>query len=292
MDTLSLPPITRDPEALSLILTPWRQAGEKIGFVPTMGALHDGHLSLIHEAKKTADKIVVSVFVNPKQFAPTEDFSSYPRTEEDDLAKIAAAGGDVAYLPGADIMYPDGYQTVVTVPKIAAPLDGTSRPHFFGGVATVVAKLFGQVRPDVATFGEKDFQQLLVIQQMVADLNMGIDVQGAPIIREADGLAMSSRNRYLSAGERAIAAHLNQIMRATTARLAEGAAVRPTLDGAWHDLEAVGLAPIDYFELRRVPTLDPVGDSPLALADQASVRLFAAVMLGKTRLIDNMPVSG
>ncbi|WOI54149.1 pantoate--beta-alanine ligase [Parvularcula sp. LCG005] len=280
--------IARDPGSLATVLAPWRESGCKIAFVPTMGALHDGHLSLIQEAQARADRVVVSVFVNPRQFGPNEDFGTYPRTEDEDVAKIARAEGDVVYLPSVEVMYPAGYQTSINVGDVPVPLDGASRPGFFDGIATVVTKLFNQVKPDLAVFGEKDFQQLLVIRRLVTDLNLPIEIIGAPIIREADGLAMSSRNRYLSPEERQIAGHLNQIMRSTLARLAEGEPLDDVLSGARDDLEACGLAPIDYFELRRIPDLSAVSIARLSATELGSVRLFAAVMLGRTRLIDNM----
>ncbi len=277
-------------QSLRLILQPWRAAGEKIAFVPTMGALHDGHLSLIRLAKAKKARVVVSIFVNPRQFAPNEDFATYPRTEEEDIAKIAEAGGDLAYLPSADLMYPQGYQTVVSVPRLAEPLDGASRPGFFDGIATVVTKLFNQVRPNIAIFGEKDFQQLLVIRQMVADLNLDIEVVGAPIVREADGLAMSSRNQYLSPEERATAGHLNRVMKEALEGLKAGGDVADVLEQARTNMEAAGLAPIDYLELRRLPDLTPLTKGVLSKEDQGQARLFAAVMLGRTRLIDNMGI--
>ena len=281
-------PVSRDAQSLAMILAPYRNNSEQIAFVPTMGALHDGHLSLIDVAKKHADRVVVSIFVNPRQFGPNEDFGSYPRTEDDDLDKLTRAGADAVFIPTVDVMYPEGYQTVITVPGLADCLDGTSRPGFFNGIATVVTKLFNLVRPDVAVFGEKDYQQLMVIRQMSLDLNMGIEVVGAPIIREDDGLAMSSRNRYLSTEEREIAGRLNQIMTATLAAIRAGTPAGQSLDRAKETLTAIGLSPVDYFELRHLSDLRLADNGPLSESQWATTRLFAAVMLGKTRLIDNM----
>jgi pantoate--beta-alanine ligase len=286
----NLSALPRTPEALAQRLQSLRHDGERIAFVPTMGALHEGHLSLISIARQHAACVVVSIFVNPRQFGPNEDFGAYPRTEEADIAAARSAGADVVYLPAADVMYPAGYQTVVSVPQLAEPLDGRSRPGFFDGIATVVTKLFNQVRPDVAVFGEKDFQQLLVIRRLVRDLNLPIEVVGAPIVREADGLAMSSRNRYLAEDERAIAGRLNEIMRATIARIGDGEPLADALETARAAMDEAGLDPVDYLEVRHRETL-ALPDTPhLSPAELPDYRLFAAVMLGRTRLIDNMPL--
>lgn len=291
MDQFAHLPIARHAKSLAAILQEFRNKNERIAFVPTMGALHDGHLSLIEIAKRHAERVVVSIFVNPKQFGPNEDFSTYPRTELRDLTAVAETAADVVYIPVADDMYPEGYQTTISVPDVAAPLDGASRGEgYFAGIATVVCKLFNQVRPDAAVFGEKDYQQLLVIRRMVRDLDMGIDVIGAPIIREKDGLAMSSRNQYLTEEERNIAGWLSATMRDTNQRLRSGEAPADALAKGVKSLEMAGLAPIHYFELRRDPTLEEV-TGPIAPEDFGNVRLFAAVMLGRTRLIDNMAVS-
>ncbi|RFB04525.1 pantoate--beta-alanine ligase [Parvularcula marina] len=291
MNTHTQPPIARHTRSLAAILGEFRKHKERIAFVPTMGALHRGHLSLVEVAKAHAERVVVSIFVNPKQFAPTEDLDTYPRTELADVEALSKAGVDAIYMPDAGDMYPEGYQTTVTVPEVAKPLDGASRgPGYFAGIATVVLKLFNQVRPDAAVFGEKDYQQLLVIRRMVRDLNLDIDIIGAPIIRESDGLAMSSRNQYLSDEERNIAGWLSNVMRDTTALLRTGADPEAALAKGIEGLKSGGLAPVDYFELRRDPTLELV-TSPVAPEDWATVRLFAAVMLGRTRLIDNMAVS-
>lgn len=275
-------------DALATILTPLRNAGRRIGFVPTMGALHAGHLSLIEVAAQHADDVVVSIFVNPRQFGPNEDFDRYPRTLETDLEALSETAANVVYSPSVDVMYPEGAETVVSVPRLSIPLDGTSRPGFFDGVATVVAKLFNQVRPAVAVFGEKDFQQLLVVRKMVRDLDMEIDVIGAPILREEDGLAMSSRNRYLSTAERAVAGQLNGIMRRAAAAMAAGDPIDAALARARADMASAGLAPIDYLEVRAAPNLTLLEGGPVPEGVMGDARLFAAVMVGQTRLIDNM----
>ncbi|MEM0927896.1 MAG: pantoate--beta-alanine ligase [Pseudomonadota bacterium] len=258
--------------------------------VPTMGALHDGHLSLVHVAKAHAERVSASIFVNPRQFSPSEDFGTYPRAEKDDLDKLEAAGVDLVYTPGPQDMYPRGYDTQVLVGSVAQPLDGASRPHFFGGVATVVAKLFTRMRPQAAIFGEKDYQQLLVIRRMAEDLDLGVKVVGAPIVRERDGLAMSSRNRYLSPPERRIAGELNVIMRKICGRIAGGVAVPTALIQGMQEMDSVGLHPADYLDLRSSTDLTPMPERELRREEMEDARLFAAVMLGKTRLIDNMAV--
>ncbi|MEM9421813.1 MAG: pantoate--beta-alanine ligase [Pseudomonadota bacterium] len=278
----------RDIQSLRLILQPWRDERQKIALVPTMGALHEGHLSLIRLAKAHADRVVVSIFVNPRQFAPGEDYAAYPRQEAEDTQKAANAGADIVYIPHAGEMYPDNYQTTISVPALAEPLDGASRLGFFDGIATVVTKLFNQVQPDAAIFGEKDFQQLLIIRQLVRDLNLSIDIVGAPIVREPDGLAMSSRNQYLSSVERKTASDLNRIMSDVLERIRAGGDVASEIADGRDCLVKAGLAPIDYFELRRLPDLSLVENGILGDADRKNARLFAAIILGRTRLIDNM----
>lgn len=263
----------------------WRAQGLRIGFVPTMGSLHQGHLSLVNHALAHADRVVVSIFVNPTQFAPHEDFDTYPRTEQDDCAKLETVGAHLAYLPHPDEMYADDASTRVRVDGLSQGLCGDVRPHFFEGVATVVAKLFMQVAPDIAVFGEKDYQQLLIIGRMVRDLSMPIDIIGAPIVREPDGLAMSSRNAYLAPNERAIAGQLNKILTQMSSDLANGKAVENILADGKNALAHAGFSPIDYLELRSAADL-----TPLATLDRPA-RLFAAAWVGKTRLIDNRPVT-
>ena len=241
-----------------------------VAMVPTMGALHAGHMRLIEVAKAQADHVVASIFVNPMQFAPTEDLSRYPRREADDAAMLAKAGVAILWAPDVATMYPDGFATTISVSGVSEGLCGASRPGHFDGVATVVNKLFGQVRPDMALFGEKDWQQLQVIRRMVADLDMGIDIIGVPTEREADCLAMSSRNAYLSAPDRRAAVALPNALRAAATALANGADEAATLAQARATITAAGFT-IDYVERR--------GD-----------RILAAARIGTTRLIDNFPI--
>jgi pantoate--beta-alanine ligase len=282
---MTQPAIYTTVEQMREALRPWRNAQERIALVPTMGALHAGHISLTHLARQKAARCVVSIFVNPTQFAPQEDFSKYPRTFEADLAKLAAAGVDGVYAPTPDVMYPQGFATTVSLagPAVAG-LEDRFRPTHFAGVATVVAKLFTQAMPDVAVFGEKDFQQLAVIRRMTRDLDLAVEVVGAPTIRESDGLAMSSRNVYLDTEERAIAPLLHKTMQNCAARLAAGGDVEQSLADASKILNEAGFA-IDYLELRDAASL--------AAADltQGPARMLVAAKLGKTRLIDNIPVS-
>ncbi|HCK83472.1 MAG TPA: pantoate--beta-alanine ligase, partial [Hyphomonadaceae bacterium] len=262
----------------------WRAGGQSVGLVPTMGALHEGHLSLVRAAKARAGRVVASLFVNPKQFAPHEDFERYPRDETRDAAMLAGAGCDLLYAPGRSAMYPDGFATNVIVSNVSTPLEGEFRPHFFGGVATVVAKLLLQCLPDCALFGEKDYQQLLVIKRLARDLDIPVEIIGCPTVREADGLAMSSRNFYLTADERRIAAQLNAIMRESIAAIRAGAAIAEVEKAGRLRLTEAGFAIVDYFAVRDGETLAEIAD----LARPA--RLLAAAWLGKTRLIDNMEV--
>ena len=265
----------------------WRRAGERVALIPTMGALHDGHLELVRIAKQRCDRAVTSIFVNPAQFAPTEDFDKYPRTFEDDLAKLRTVGGDLVWAPQKSEMYPDGFATKIVPAGAAEGLETDFRAHFFGGVATVCCKLFMQVLPDIAIFGEKDYQQLCVVTQMVRDLNLPLEILGVETVREPDGLAMSSRNRYLSTEERARAVTIHHVI----CKVAEAAAKGRGLDKAINDgrtaLTAAGFAPIDYIAVRDAATLrdwDRKSGRPS--------RVLAAAWLGKTRLIDNMAVPG
>jgi pantoate--beta-alanine ligase len=277
--------VVRTAKALRARLDGWRSAGETVGLIPTMGALHEGHLSLIRRSHGLAQRSVASIFVNPSQFAPHEDFGAYPRQEANDLDLLQKAGCHLAYLPAAEEMYPVGFQTSVAVSDISQGLCGASRPHFFGGVATVVCKLLNQARPDFAIFGEKDYQQLLVIRRMVKDLNMPVEIVGAPIVREPDGLAMSSRNAYLTADERQIAGKLNGILKAAAERLEAGEGVGDTILSARMALESAGFARIDYLEARTADALEPIDHGAILKPS----RIFAAVIVGKTRLIDNWP---
>ncbi|MFN8640812.1 MAG: pantoate--beta-alanine ligase [Candidatus Binatia bacterium] len=259
-----------------------RAAGQRIGFVPTMGYLHEGHVSLVAEARRRTDACVASIFVNPLQFGPSEDLDRYPRDLPRDRAALAAAGVDVLYLPSAPALYPSHFQTEVTVTEVTTGLCGRSRPGHFRGVTTVVAKLFNAVKPHVAVFGEKDFQQLAVIKRMAADLDTGIEVVGAPIVRESDGVAMSSRNAYLAADERRAARCLSRALAAAREALAGGARERAALLAAAEaGLAAEPLARVDYAELVDVDRLQPVE----RVADAALLAL--AVFIGRTRLIDN-----
>lgn len=249
-----------------------------------MGALHAGHLGLVRDARIRAAKVVVSIFVNPKQFAPTEDFGAYPRDEAADLAKLAENGADVVFAPSAEEMYPDGFATTVTIAGPALDLEGVSRPHFFSGVATVVAKLFHAAMPDVAIFGEKDYQQLAVIRRMVADLAFPIEIAAHRTVREADGLAMSSRNAYLSPEDRRKAPKLHSALQDAARAVRAGVAPDTAAADAAAALTAAGFL-VDYVRLRNADTLDRVTDPK-----REPMRVLAAAWLGKTRLIDNIPV--
>lgn len=277
-------PIIRDVAGLRAAVAGWRAGGQSVGLVPTMGALHEGHLSLVRAAKARAGRVVASLFVNPKQFAPHEDFERYPRDEAKDAALLASAGCDLLYAPGRPAMYPDGFATNVIVSNVSTPLEGEFRPHFFGGVATVVAKLLLQCLPDVALFGEKDYQQLLVIKRLARDLDIPVEIVGCPTVREADGLAMSSRNFYLTADERRIAAQLNVIMRESIAAIRAGSAIADIEQAGKLRLTEAGFAIVDYFAVRDADTLAQIADL------SRPARLLAAAWLGKTRLIDNMAV--
>ncbi len=259
------------------------KAGKRIALVPTMGALHAGHASLVAEAKKHADCVVMTIFVNPTQFAPSEDFAQYPRTLEADIATARAAGVDILYVPDVADMYPNGAETIITVGSIGTILCGKTRTGHFSGVATVVVKLLNRVMPHVAIFGEKDFQQLAVIKQVVDDLDMPMDILGAPTLREVDGLAMSSRNRYLSEDERKSAPKLYETLRLLSQRLLSGQEVQKTLVEGRSLLKYAGFE-MDYLELCDSDSLQPLDSL------QQPARLIAAGKLGTTRLIDNIAV--
>lgn len=260
----------------------WRRAGKTIALVPTMGALHPGHISLVDEAKKSADKVVVSIFVNPTQFAPHEDLARYPRDEAGDLAKLTEAEADVVWSPSVEEMYPAGFSTSVKAGSAAADLEGAFRPHHFDGVATVCCKLFNQVTPDVAIFGQKDYQQLSVLRQLVEDLNMPLQLIAAPTVREKDGLALSSRNAYLSNKERAIAPALYATISEAAAKVAAGTPFTVVTTTATASLAAAGFTKVDYVEIRDAATLSA------SLSPGKPLRILAAAWLGKTRLIDNV----
>jgi len=276
--------VARSIVALDRALRRIRRGG-KVALVPTMGALHKGHLVLVRQARRRADKVIVSIFVNPTQFAPTEDFASYPRTFARDLAELEKLEVDLVWAPGADVMYPQGFATrIVPEGPALAGLEDRFRPHFFGGVATVVAKLFTQCRPDFAMFGEKDFQQLKVVTRMAKDLDLPVRVIGVPTVREPDGLALSSRNAYLSDAERAGAPTLYRVLTACAAKMSAGTPIAKALDEARGEIMAAGFA-LDYLEARHAETLVPV-----ASAKDGPIRLLVAARIGKTRLIDNIGV--
>ena len=279
------PIVARTLPALHRALDRLRLRRATVALVPTMGALHDGHVSLVRLAKRRAKKVVVSIFVNPTQFAPTEDFGSYPRTWKSDVAKLTAEGVDLIWNPDVKTMYPDGFATrIVPEGPAVAGLEDRFRPHFFGGVATVVGKLFTQARPDFAIFGEKDFQQLRVVARMAGDLDLGVRVVGSRTVRERDGLAMSSRNVYLSTEERQTAPVLYRAMKESVRRLRAGDDAAAAMAGGAAMITAAGFA-LDYFEVRHAETLAPIG----ALKD-GPMRILVAAKLGKTRLIDNVAV--
>lgn len=279
-------PIVRTVADLRNTVQGWRRRGRTIALVPTMGALHDGHISLVRAAKKLASRVVVSIFVNPTQFGPKEDYAAYPRNEQHDWEKLAAAKADLLYAPSVNTMYPEDFSTRVEVIGLTARLEGASRPHHFSGVTTVVTKLFMHCLPDVALFGEKDYQQLLVIQQMARDLDLPIRVLGEPTVREADGLALSSRNAYLSAAERPLAPRLHAVLQEVSRDLSAGRPIHEAIFLGLDWLAGAGLR-VDYLELRDAHTLMPLEDTHVT----APARLLAAVFLGKTRLIDNVPVA-
>jgi pantoate--beta-alanine ligase len=279
------PLIVRNVSALRRAVDNLRSRKATVALVPTMGALHDGHVSLVRLAKRRADKVVVSIFVNPTQFAPSEDFGAYPRTWKEDVAKLTAEKTDLIWHPDAKAMYPDGFATrIVPEGPATAGLEDRFRPHFFGGVATVVAKLFTQVRPDVAIFGEKDFQQLRVVTRMADDLDLGVKVVGSKTVRERDGLAMSSRNVYLSAEERPIASELHRAMKESARLLRGGTDIETAMAVGAEIITAAGFV-LDYFELRHAQTL-----APATSTKDGPMRILVAARLGKTRLIDNIGV--
>jgi pantoate--beta-alanine ligase len=281
----SRPNVARTVPALRRALASYRRAAQKIALVPTMGALHAGHVALIEGARRRAKRVVVSIFVNPAQFAPHEDFSSYPRDFAADLKALGLAKTDLVWAPSRAIMYPDGFATRIE-PEGAAKtgLEDKFRPHFFGGVATVVAKLFLQVAPDFAMFGEKDYQQLRVVTQMAKDLDLAVKVVGVPTVREDDGLALSSRNAYLSEQERAAAPTLYRVLKAAAARIKKNAPIEAVLAESRREITQAGFV-LDYLEARHALTLAPV-----AARKDGPVRLLVAAKIGKTRLIDNLGV--
>ena len=280
--------VVRNLAGLKARITAWRQKGERVAIVPTMGALHDGHLSLVKIARAHADRVIVSVFVNPKQFGPREDLSRYPRDEAGDAAKLDTVGADLMFAPEALEMYPQGFCTSIALSGITDVLCGAVRPGHFDGVATVVTKLFMQTGADVAVFGEKDYQQLCVIRRLVRDLDLPIEIIAGETTRESDGLAMSSRNAYLSAHDRAVAGQLNGLLKKAATRLAKGDAVGRVCAEASEQILNAGFATLDYLEVRHADTLALLGPEPLS---GQPARVFFAGWVGKTRLIDNWAVT-
>ena len=279
------PIVVRTVPSLRRAVELYRAAGERIALVPTMGALHRGHLALVRAARRRAGRVVVSIFVNPTQFAPHEDFASYPRRFATDIAALAEAKADLVWAPSAEVMYPAGFATRIEPAGAAtAGLEDKFRPHFFGGVATVVAKLFTQVAPDLALFGEKDYQQLRVMTQMAKDLDLPLKVVGVPTVREKDGLALSSRNVYLSAGERSMAPMLYRVLKTSAGRIKKGENIEQVLDVGRREIDLAGFT-LDYLEARHAHSLAPV-----ASRKDGPIRLLVAAKLGKTRLIDNIAV--
>lgn len=263
-----------------------RLAGRTIGFVPTMGALHDGHISLVEKAREASDITVASIFVNPTQFAPGEDLDTYPRTEEADIGKLRSVGCDIVYLPTVEEMYPDGSLTNIRVEGMSDLLDGIFRPHFFYGVATVVARLFVHVQPNVAVFGQKDYQQLQIIRRMVRDLGFPIEVLGGETFRDRDGLAQSSRNTYLSRDERGKANVISASLHRAACRIEAGVPVADALDEARTRINQAGFKKLDYVSAVDPATLEDLSDDPVPSGFEG--RILAAAWMGRTRLIDNL----
>lgn len=272
-------------QAMREAVAGWHGAGEKVALIPTMGALHEGHIALVSEGQRRGKRTIVSIFVNPAQFAPHEDFKKYPRTFDSDLAKLAEVGADAVFFPSVEEMYPAGFATrVLLLGPAAVGLEDRFRPTHFEGVATVCCKLFTQSRADFAIFGEKDYQQLKVVTRMAADLDLGIEVVPLPTIREHDGLALSSRNRYLSAEERALAPRLHEIMQALAVRIRNREDLFRAVGEAQSEIITAGFE-LDYLEARHAVSLAPL----TSLAD-GPIRLLLAARIGSTRLIDNIPV--
>jgi pantoate--beta-alanine ligase len=274
----------RDVESLRSRIQAWRREGLSVALVPTMGALHKGHITLMERAQNMADRVVASIFVNPKQFAPNEDFAAYPRRETEDFEMLSAVGVHLLFAPDVAAMYPPGFATTVQVAGLTDILDGAHRAGHFNGVATVVSKLLLQALPDIALFGEKDYQQLMVIRRFVADLNIPVDIIGVPTVRDADGLALSSRNAYLTPAERAIAPALNAAIVKAAKAIAGGADIAATTTAAAGEILKAGFSSVDYVEARNADTL-----APLQNANEPG-RVLAAAHLGRARLIDNIAV--
>jgi pantoate--beta-alanine ligase len=279
---MSSPLVLRTVTELRAYTARQRAAGRRIALVPTMGALHDGHMTLVRRGLELADDVIATIFVNPTQFGPKEDFGAYPRTWDADLAKLSENGAAAVFYPDVAEMYPPGFSTTVTLTGVTGPLEGECRPGHFDGVATVVAKLLLQALPDIALFGEKDWQQLQVIMRMAADLNIPAKIIGVPTVRDEEGLALSSRNAYLSAEQYAVAVNLNKIMRAMAARVRDGETVPAAEKWGRDEVLKAGFDSVDYLAIRDAATLAAPASGPL--------RVLAAVRLGKARLIDNMAV--
>lgn len=277
--------IVRTVAGVRELVSDWRRQGFAVGLVPTMGALHAGHLALVEEAQRRADKVLVSVFVNPTQFAPHEDLATYPRQEAEDAARLAGLGGPVMYAPSVLEMYPCPSMTRIDVAGAGLGLEGEVRPQMFGGVALVVAKLLNQVRPDLAVFGEKDWQQLAVVRQLVRDLDLPVEIVGVQTTRDGHGLALSSRNAYLSEAELTVARRLNGVLAQAAAAAAAGSPVIEVEQSARGSLLSAGFDSVDYVAVRRAQDLAVFQD-----AVDAPARILAAARIGATRLIDNLPV--
>ncbi|HWY16976.1 MAG TPA: pantoate--beta-alanine ligase [Rhizomicrobium sp.] len=279
------PTIVTSVGELRALTENWRRNGQRISLVPTMGALHAGHLSLVALARNRVDRVVVSIFVNPSQFAPHEDFERYPRNIQEDYSRLASAGGaDIVFAPPLGELYPDGFATRIEVAGPAGGLETEFRPHFFSGVATIVAKLLLAATPDIAVFGEKDYQQLLVVRRLARDLGLDTEISGAPIVRESDGLALSSRNAYLGTKERRIAGQLNRVLAQVAAEIRSGVSIAEGEKSGNAALFEAGFDTVDYVAIRDAATLSQL-DGPVS-----SMRALAAATIGGTRLIDNMPV--
>ena len=274
----------RDVDSLRRRIKAWRREGKSIALVPTMGALHKGHLTLMDRALKMADCVVASLFVNPKQFGPSEDFTAYPRRENTDFELMNSAGVHLLFAPDVNAMYPAGFATSVRVERVSDILDGAHRPGHFDGVATVVVKLLLQILPDIALFGEKDYQQLTLIRRLVSDLNIPVDIIGVPTVREADGLALSSRNAYLTPEERAQAPALHTALNAAAKAISEGGVIEDVTAATRAVLLERGFRQVDYVEARHADTLAPLGSRT------EPGRILAAAHMGRARLIDNVPI--
>ncbi len=274
----------RDVESLRRRIQGWRREGRTVALVPTMGALHKGHVTLMERAKKMADRVVATIFVNPKQFGPSEDFSAYPRRENQDFEMLNGAGVHLLFAPDVGAMYPPNFATSIRMSGIGEILDGAHRPGHFDGVATVVAKLLLQALPDIALFGEKDYQQLVLIRRLVADLNIPVDIIGVETVREADGLALSSRNAYLTANERAKAPALYAAITTAAKAIAQGENIAAAVSSARENILASGFSSVDYVDARHAETLAPLG------SNAEPGRVLVAAHLGRARLIDNAAV--